>query len=71
MVSKYVAIKNDEVYEIMDSLDKVAIKYEFYGDDEEWSVLKMYGFNGVAGIARTYDNALLYAKNGSLKRRSE
>ena len=58
MVARYVAVKDSEAHDIMAALDVLGIKYDYFGHDEVWSVIKMYSFNSVNGWQRTYEQAL-------------
>ena len=58
MAVRYVAVKDSEAHDITAALDVLGIKYDYFGHDEVWSVIKMHGFNGVNSWQRTYDRAL-------------
>ena len=59
MVARYVAVKEgSEAHDIIDALDVLGIKYDYFGHDEVWSVIKMHNFNRVNSWQRTYERAL-------------
>jgi len=58
MASRFVAIKDKEIGDVLQSLDRLGIKYDYFGHDDIWSVVKMHGFNGVSTRQRTYEQAL-------------
>ena len=59
MVAKYIAVKEgNEIHDIIESLERLGIKYDYYGHDKVWSVLKIHGFNSVSTAQRTYEMAL-------------
>ena len=58
MANRFVAIKDEDITDVLGSLDRLGIKYDYFGHNDIWSVVKMYGFSGVSSNQRTYDNAL-------------
>lgn len=56
MAVRYVAVKDSEAFDVMAALDVLGIKYDYFGHDEVWSVIKMHGFNGVGAVS--YESAL-------------
>ena len=58
MASRFLAVENKRAHELIYSLDEIGIKYTFYGYDDTWSVIQMYGFNSVSNNMRTYERAL-------------
>lgn len=65
MVARFVAVRDcdehSDAHDVMSALDMVGIKYEYYGHNDQWSVIKMKGFNSVSNLQRTYENAVDYA----------
>jgi hypothetical protein len=65
MVARYVAVRDSDehsdAHDVMNALDMVGIEYEYYGHNDEWSVIKMIGFNGVGNYQRTYESAVDWA----------
>ena len=58
MSARYVAVKDEDAHAIIDALERMKIKHEYYGHDEIWSVIKMHNFDRVSNDQRTYDAAL-------------
>ena len=65
-VNRYYAFKDSSnaFWEVMSSLDRLNIAYEYYGEDDTWSVLEIQGFAYSPPHRRTYEAALDYAKEG-------
>ena len=65
-VNRYYAFKAEStaLFDVMASLDRLNIAYEYFGESNEWSVLEIQGFVYSPPHRRTYEAALNYAKTG-------
>ena len=70
-VSRYYAFKDSDnaLWEVMSSLDRLNVPYEFYGEDDTWSLIQIHGFVYSPPHRRTYEVALDYAKDFEYRRK--
>lgn len=65
MMARYIALRDSDehsdVHDVMNALDTVGIQYEWYGHNEEWSVLMIKGMLPKFTHEKTYEGAVDYA----------
>lgn len=59
ILRRYIAFK-DSPYEVMEALDACNIKYDWYGHDDVWSVLRIHGVASTGTHDSSYEGALSY-----------
>jgi hypothetical protein len=65
MMKRFVALRDSDehsdAYDVMNALDMVGIQYEYYGHNDEWSVLEIKGIRPKSTHEKTYEGAVDYA----------
>ena len=61
MTVKYLAVKDKLAMDLVDAMDTLGIKYDYFGHDETWSVIAIIGGLDCTNLSvrDTYEGALL------------